>query len=205
MLYLVNVSAITQIQVLHLQLKRFRYDPSTNCMLKINDKLSFDQEIDLSPYLAPPSSKINKEATSSSSSSPSSSGSTHDAPVEARYRLHAVLMHAGAYGYGHYYSYVRPHQTGDLAHDASSTSSSSSRRKNKDGDSSGGGWYRLDDERVSSATLSDALKDGAGGGRGATSAYLLQYVRVDATPALLHTATSSAAAPFAHRECAEQP
>ena len=174
-------------QVLHLQLKRFTYDPSTNSMRKINDKLSFDEEIDLSPYLAPPSN--NKEKSPSSSS-------CAGAPVaEAKYRLHAVLMHAGAYGYGHYFSYVRPHQTDDVINHSSG--------------SSGGGWYRLDDERVSSATLSEALKDGAGSGRGATSAYLLQYVRVDATPALLHTATSSAAAAFNPREsranCAEQP
>lgn len=168
-------------QVLHLQLKRFRYDPATHTMLKVNDKLTFREDLDLRPYLAP-----SPAGSPSSSGEPGRAGAHRGGGgVEARYRLHAVLMHAGAYGYGHYFTYVRPHQP----------------------DRGGGGWFRCDDERVASVAAAEALRDGAGGGRGATSAYLLQYVRIDAAPALLHTTVPGATGRGAtsSKACAPQP
>ena len=89
----------------------------------------------------------------------------------AKYKLHAVMMHSGGAEAGHYYAYVRPYLAGrDEAR-----------------------WVKCDDVRVAEVGRRTVLTEGAGveGGRlsrGSTTAYLLQYVREDAIPKLLHHA-----------------
>ena len=49
-------------------------------------------------------------------------------------------------------------------------------------------WFRFDDARITKATRLEVEQHGYGGQRGSsmsTTAYLLQYVRKDAIPALL--------------------
>lgn len=88
----------------------------------------------------------------------------------AKYRLHAVLIHTGGANDGHYYAYVRP----ALA-------------------AGGRSWVRLDDTVATPISRKAVLAEGGGTGRAglggvSTGAYLLQYVREDAIPALLHHA-----------------
>mmetsp|Transcript_33094 Transcript_33094/g.53664 ORF Transcript_33094/g.53664 Transcript_33094/m.53664 type:complete len:668 (+) Transcript_33094:182-2185(+) len=74
--------------VLHLQLKRFEYDPQRDAMVKVNDKYEFYQEIDLDKYLA-------EEAERS-------------ANMKNVYQLHSILVHSGDVSGGHYYAFIKP-------------------------------------------------------------------------------------------------
>ena len=69
--------------VLQLHLARFEYDYDTDMMVKVNDKQTFPEEIDLNPYT--------KEQTG-----------------DNIYELFGVLVHAGSINGGHYYAYLRP-------------------------------------------------------------------------------------------------
>uniref|UniRef100_A0A7S2FXJ1 USP domain-containing protein n=1 Tax=Octactis speculum TaxID=3111310 RepID=A0A7S2FXJ1_9STRA len=132
-------------EVLQFQLKRFAYDMESQRMVKLGDRLSFDQELDLSPYMS----------------------DDGDSNEETLYLLHSVIIHVGDSDQGHYYSYVRTTLP------------------------TRGGWTRFDDTRVSEGVRwSQVLSDGKGGRASldgvSRNAYLLQYVRRDAIPALLH-------------------
>eukprot|EP00727_Mastigamoeba_balamuthi_P008267 m51a1_g4062 hypothetical protein (1362) ;mRNA; f:735008-740750 len=74
-------------QVLHLQLKRWEYDPMRDSMVKVNDRFEFPVTLDLERYL------------------------DESAPrVPCTYQLHAVLIHSGDVNGGHYYVFCRPKQ-----------------------------------------------------------------------------------------------
>ena len=130
--------------VLHIQLKRWVYDPRLDRSVKLNDKFEFPMTLDLERYLAA------------------------DAPRQepSVYELHAVLIHSGSAGGGHYYVFMRP------------------TRKNE--------WFQFNDERVIPCKAYAAMKEGFGGteytynvnGRAVrsytkpdTSAYMLVYIR----------------------------
>jgi len=131
--------------VLHLQLKRWVYDVYTDSSKKINDKFDFPVTIDFERYLAP--------------------GAPRDQP--SIYELHAVLIHSGSAGGGHYYLFMRPTP------------------KNK--------WFQFNDERVTPVKMTAAMEEGFGGGsefsyidhgktvmsftKPNTSAYMLVYIR----------------------------
>ena len=72
--------------VLHLHLERYAFDPRVMATVKINDRLEFPLEIDLSKYLS------------------------HDSPQrgqEQNYILQCVFVHSGDSHGGHYYVYIR--------------------------------------------------------------------------------------------------
>ena len=73
-------------QVLHIQLKRWVFDHSTDTQVKVNDRFEFPTKIDLRSYLGPSVSQ--------------------DEPCI--YKLHAVLVHSGAAQGGNYYTFIRP-------------------------------------------------------------------------------------------------
>ena len=140
--------------VLHIQLKRWVYDPRLDRSVKLNDKFVFPMTLDLERYL------------------------DADAPRQepAIYELHAVLIHSGSAGGGHYYVFMRP------------------TRKSE--------WFQFNDERVVPCRATDAMKEGFGGteytynlnGRAwrsytkpDTSAYMLVYIRKsDISSVLFH-------------------
>eukprot|EP01111_Echinosteliopsis_oligospora_P012912 TRINITY_DN4502_c0_g1_i1.p1 TRINITY_DN4502_c0_g1~~TRINITY_DN4502_c0_g1_i1.p1 ORF type:complete len:1110 (+),score=317.42 TRINITY_DN4502_c0_g1_i1:80-3409(+) len=73
--------------VLHLQLKRFEYDPYKDAMVKVNDKYEFPQVLDLTKYM---DTEVDTKT---------------DPPI---YNLHGVLVHSGDVHGGHYYAFIRP-------------------------------------------------------------------------------------------------
>lgn len=73
--------------VLHIQLKRWVFDHSTDTQVKVNDRFEFPTKIDLTSYLGP-------------------SATQGDEPCI--YKLHSVLVHSGAAQGGNYYSFIRP-------------------------------------------------------------------------------------------------
>ena len=79
--------------ILQFHLKRFTYDAQIDSMSKVNDKLVFPVELDLS--------SICKSAELGGG----------DSTV---YDLQSVVVHVGKYGMGHYYSYVRPDPKSDV-------------------------------------------------------------------------------------------
>lgn len=100
--------------VLNIQLKRWDYHPTTWMPYKVNDLYMFYPILDLSKYL---DRTVNHES--------------------GIYHLHAVLVHSGGVGGGHYYAYARP----------------SSRNK----------WYKFNDQMVSAASEKEAINDNWGG------------------------------------------
>ena len=103
--------------ILQLHLKRFKFDWQNDRMSKVNSKCTFPAELDLSFVCA----DIQEE----------------EKPF-ALYALQAVVVHAGEYGSGHYYSYVRP-------------------------DVCTGDWYRFNDHIVSKVTFAEVIADAYGG------------------------------------------
>eukprot|EP01133_Synstelium_polycarpum_P016790 gene16790-19968_t len=77
--------------VLHLQLKRFEYDPVRDSNVKVNDKYTFPEVLDLSPYL-------DEEA---------------DTTIPSIYHLQGVLIHSGDLHNGHYYAFLKPKKDGE--------------------------------------------------------------------------------------------
>jgi len=78
--------------ILQFHLKRFTYDAQIDSMSKVNDKLVFPVELDLSSICK--SAELGGDST--------------------LYDLQSVLVHVGKYGMGHYYSYVRPDPKSDV-------------------------------------------------------------------------------------------
>jgi len=103
-------------KVLQLHLMRFTFDWQTQVMSKINDRFSFTKVLDFS--------EICKD--------------TKKGDEHAIFDLQSIVVHAGEYGSGHYYAYVRPNI-----------------RKNK--------WYRYDDDRVMEVSFKDVKDDAFGG------------------------------------------
>mmetsp|Transcript_986 Transcript_986/g.1528 ORF Transcript_986/g.1528 Transcript_986/m.1528 type:complete len:428 (+) Transcript_986:93-1376(+) len=154
--YTIRKSGLPKLLQLHLM--RFRYDMMSGGMSKINDRFTFSKELDLT--------QICKEG--------------QESREKVIFDLQSVVIHAGEYGRGHYYSYVRP----DVL-------------KNK--------WYRYDDDRVTEVSFKTVKEDAFGGqamspvrkqkqngfwgrlvsrrktnygwGGKSSSAYMLQYVK----------------------------
>jgi len=144
--------------ILQFHLMRFSFNWETETMSKVNDRFTFPKVLDLSNFCK------EKEQCDSS---------------RAIYELQSVVVHAGEYGSGHYYSYIRPDIHRNL-------------------------WYRYDDSRVTLVTFKEVVEDaygqvqqklglrerilsrfsGFGWGGKSTSAYLLQYVRRSDVPFL---------------------
>lgn len=154
--------------LLQCHLKRFQYDWQTEVMSKMNNRFSFPKELDLSSVCT----DVKSEEESL-----------------CLYDLQAVVVHAGEYGSGHYYAYVRP----DI-------------RSND--------WYRFNDHDVTKVSFKDVANDSYGGqvaqkikeekskrsllsrifgsmnssaygyGGRTSSAYMLQYVRRSDIPLL---------------------
>lgn len=155
--------------LLQCHLKRFQYDWQTDVMSKLNDRFSFPKELDLSCVCT----DVKPEEEES-----------------CLYDLQAVVVHAGEYGSGHYYAYVRP----DIRSDD---------------------WYRFNDHDVTPVSFKDVANDSYGGqvaakvkeqttkrgllsrvfgsfnnggvygfGGRSSSAYMLQYVRRSDIPEL---------------------
>merc|ERR1719267_46766 len=72
--------------ILMLQIKRFEFDFETLRRVKVNDKMAFPEELDLSDSVAVEEGEEKKEL---------------------RYQLYGVLIHSGSALAGHYYSYIR--------------------------------------------------------------------------------------------------
>jgi hypothetical protein len=78
--------------ILQFHLKRFTYDGQMDSMNKVNDRLAFPAELDLSSICK------------------STEKGGNDSTI---YDLQSVVIHVGKYGMGHYYSYVRPDPQSD--------------------------------------------------------------------------------------------
>ena len=87
--------------VLQLQLKRFEYDPYQDQMVKINDRLEFPTELDLSAFL---DRSVPEVAAAAAAAGP-------DAGAAPVYMLQSVLVHVGGIHGGHYYAFMRPSAT----------------------------------------------------------------------------------------------
>ncbi|CAB9516840.1 Probable ubiquitin carboxyl-terminal hydrolase FAF [Seminavis robusta] len=105
--------------ILQMHLKRFNYDWQTDQMDKVNKKCTFPESLDLTSLCA----DIQDE----------------EKPA-AIYSLQSVVVHAGEYGSGHYYSYVRP----DIQSDD---------------------WYRFNDHVVTKVSFDEVIADAYGGRR----------------------------------------
>lgn len=110
--------------ILQLHLKRFQYDWSTDTTSKINDPFAFPLQLDLSSICKKDDEEEDGDGGASSST--------------LIYDLQAVVIHAGVYGAGHYYAYVRP----DVRKDT---------------------WYRFNDHIVNSVSFDEVFNDARGG------------------------------------------
>ena len=71
---------------LHLQLKRFEYDPMRDAMVKVNDRYQFPETLDLTKFMTEDADKS----------------------LPPIFHLHGVLVHSGDVHGGHYYAFIRP-------------------------------------------------------------------------------------------------
>lgn len=138
--------------VLHLHLMRFQYDPITDCSVKFNDKCEFPELLDLSSYI----SKEGEEVQ----------------PEDAKYVLHAVLVHSGDNHGGHYVVFINPKCDGK--------------------------WCKFDDDVVSRCTKKEAVDSNFGGegeevmtARHCTNAYMLVYVQQSKLSEILSVVTQA--------------
>ena len=79
--------------VLHLQLKRFEYDPMRGAMVKVNDRFEFPSELNLDKYLH------KDDAAYADPNDPYT------------FILHSVLVHSGDAIGGHHHAFVRPYSS----------------------------------------------------------------------------------------------
>ena len=69
-------------------------------MMKVNDKFVFPEELDLDSVLDQSCSMPSQRSAPTKSKA-----KNKDKNV---YQLHAILMHKGDIGFGHYFAYIRP-------------------------------------------------------------------------------------------------
>ena len=117
--------------ILQLHLKRFNYDWQTGVMSKLNDRFPFPDTLDLSSICAAKERAIENTYDSSTKNDAESFD-------DRIYDLQSVLIHAGQYGVGHYYAYVRPSVKSNT-------------------------WYRFNDDVVEEVTFQDVIDDAYGG------------------------------------------
>lgn len=87
--------------VLHLQLKRFEFDPYRNALVKVNDRFEFTPTLELDSFL--------------DESSPRSLPSTYELHAYCDFSptsyFKRVLVHSGDVHGGHYYAFIRPNKS----------------------------------------------------------------------------------------------
>lgn len=76
--------------VLHLQLKRYKYDIHRDAMVKIDDRYEFPEVFDVLPYLCEDADKSEPWT----------------------YQLHGVIVHEGSMEAGHNYAFLKPNKNG---------------------------------------------------------------------------------------------
>jgi ubiquitin C-terminal hydrolase len=146
--------------VLHLQLKRFEYDPYIDNTVKVNDRFAFPEHLDLRKHFKPP-------------------GGSPD----PQYSLYGVLVHSGDVSGGHYYAFLRP-TTGKqwIRFDDERIK----RVRPRDAINANFGGVRMvpsfrhNSELREPDHLTNTRRSSVG-----TSAYMLIYVRVDSEEALM--------------------
>lgn len=89
--------------ILTVQLKRFVYDPIKRGRVKVNARVSFDEELDMTSLL----SRSKKEDVLGGDTDGASGSSTCSQSL--KYRLFAVLMHSGTATGGHYFAFIKSH------------------------------------------------------------------------------------------------
>ncbi len=73
--------------ILCLQLKRFDFDYKTMMRIKLNNKVTFPQVLDIKPYLSPSTLDANPDTVT-------------------EYELFSIMIHSGSATGGHYYAYI---------------------------------------------------------------------------------------------------
>ncbi|XP_062869247.1 ubiquitin carboxyl-terminal hydrolase 47 isoform X2 [Trichomycterus rosablanca] len=173
--------------LLTLQLKRFDFDYTTMHRIKLNDRMTFPEELDMSPFIDVEDEK-SPQTESCTDSGAENEGSCHsdqmsndfstddgvdegiclDASSTERvlkskssltYELFSVMVHSGSAAGGHYYACIKSFSDGQ--------------------------WYSFNDQHVSKITQDDIRKTygGSSGSRGyyssafasSTNAYMLIY------------------------------
>lgn len=162
--------------LLHLQLKRFEFNPETMDMDKVNDRFEFPLEnLDLAKHLkerveSPEEKEKRLQEEAAARAKADLPEPVEDAPL---YSLYGVLIHSGSVNGGHYYAYIRPFKSPDADHvDIAKLP-----------------WYKFDDESVFEVTPQEVMQNSTGGAvvskynnkmkdfKSSTSAYMLMYVR----------------------------
>jgi ubiquitin carboxyl-terminal hydrolase 7 len=133
--------------VLQLHLKRFQHDWAADAIRKLNDPVSFPLVLDLKDLCQPEeeasdASQLAEAAVESAGKVTAMATDQENADGSGFvYDLQSVVVHAGEYGSGHYYAYVRPDVRADR-------------------------WYRFNDHRVEPVAYRDVYADACGGRSG---------------------------------------
>uniref|UniRef100_A0A8C6PI16 Ubiquitin carboxyl-terminal hydrolase 47 n=1 Tax=Nothobranchius furzeri TaxID=105023 RepID=A0A8C6PI16_NOTFU len=174
--------------LLTLQLKRFDFDYTTMHRIKLNDRMVFPEELDMSPFIDVEDEK-SPQTESCTDSGAENEGSCHSDQMSndfstddcvdegicldstssteralkpkslLTFELFSVMVHSGSAAGGHYYAYIKSFSDGQ--------------------------WYSFNDQHVSKITQDDIRKTygGSSGSRGyyssafasSTNAYMLIY------------------------------
>jgi Ubiquitin carboxyl-terminal hydrolase len=113
--------------VLQLHLKRFEYDWQSETMNKVNKRLPFPLQL-----------KLPVAVTANGHDADDDENDNSIIAVGCDYILQAVVVHAGEYGSGHYYAYVRPNPLSEQ-------------------------WFRCNDELIDAVTWEEVARDAFGG------------------------------------------
>jgi ubiquitin carboxyl-terminal hydrolase 7 len=113
-------------KILQLHLMRFSYDWQTGVMSKIKSRFEFGKVLNLKGIC----SRDEDDGGDGAATVTNEDGLVYD--------LQSAVVHAGEYGSGHYYAYVRPNV-----------------RTNK--------WFRYDDDRVTPVSFAEVKDDAFGG------------------------------------------
>ncbi|KAG0426386.1 hypothetical protein HPB47_026516 [Ixodes persulcatus] len=145
--------------LLTLQLKRFDFDPVTMHRIKLNDKVTFPEILDLNQF-------VRLDCTSENvcdDTDTTDSGSALDEEGPYVYELFSIMVHSGSANGGHYYAYVK------------------SFTENQ--------WFCFNDAQVSRVSYEEIRKTYGGGPSrsgyyisaysSSTNAYMLMYRKVD--------------------------
>uniref|UniRef100_A0A8C4QAX2 Ubiquitin carboxyl-terminal hydrolase 47 n=1 Tax=Eptatretus burgeri TaxID=7764 RepID=A0A8C4QAX2_EPTBU len=150
--------------LLSLQLKRFDFDYSTMHRIKLNDRMTFPEMLDLNSFIDAPEEEKCCQADSCADSGAENEGSCHsdqmntdfsgydavDEGIDLEnatlgpwvYELFSIMVHSGSAAGGHYYAYIKSFSDGQ--------------------------WFSFNDQHVSKVTQDDIRKTYGGtlGSRG---------------------------------------